>query len=67
MSNRIIVKYKTFNTSEEFELYQIDNGIRVVTVQPLPTNVDSDFNENESMDMNIDYAVFVTYTEEPAE
>jgi len=63
MSNKIIVKYRTFNTSKEFEDYQNENEIRVVTVQPLPTNVDVEFNKDANGDMNIDYAIFVTYTE----
>ena len=69
MENKLnqIIKYKTFNSSEEFEKFQIDNassGIKIVNIIPIPNNMETTSNVNNiEMVHDIMFNVFVTYME----
>lgn len=56
----MIIKYRTFNSSEEFEQWQTENSVKVLTIQPLASTFGGPATDNE-VSATISWSVFVTY------
>ena len=61
-----IIKYKVFNSSEEFEEWQNNNysEIEVLQIQPMIFNMDTNnISETDELHFKTNIGIFMTYTE----
>ena len=56
----MLIKYKTFSSSEEFEKFQEENTINIISVSPLVSGIN--FSEEQvAMRGDTEISVFVVY------
>lgn len=61
MSDKRIIKYKTFESSSEFEEWQITNSdVSICSIQPIMTKLIPNKKGNE---ISVSLIIFVTYFE----
>lgn len=59
----MIIKYKVFNSSEEFEEFQrVNKGIAIYNISPFITNADIQMQSESSMTGQTQVGVFITYS-----
>lgn len=62
---RKIIKYLTFTSNRQMIEWQEANpNVQICTVQPLVQSGKVESNTEQSVDMSVEYQVFVTYYEE---
>lgn len=61
-----IIKYKTFNSSEDFEKWQQENNVGIYNTVPVPINLDMHSTGDQSSG-EIKFMIFVTYSDRPNE
>lgn len=59
-----MIKYKFFETSGNFELWQSKKKRKISQISPVPNTVRSNFNEESKVDMSMEMGIFVVYFEE---
>ena len=57
-----IIRYKTFNTDEEFSEWQLENEVNIFTIQPMVTSFAMKGEYGVEADGTVNISIFVTYT-----
>jgi len=60
----MILKYRFFKSSEEFESFQKDNDVKLFNITPMVNSMNMEaISNNQNTGIEASYGVFVTYTE----
>ena len=62
MKENTIVKYKSFESSEDFESYQEENNIQIINIIPMPNEIDMHSDRDDNINsMSMEHCIFVTF------